>query len=96
MTQKRRIEMAFEIARAFICGERWRDSAEWCDGCESYVPMVTTLAAATLDETTSAEIFRRVEATELHHKLTADATLLVCLSSLLYAGENSPIAETAF
>lgn len=97
MTQpgRGRIETAFEISRVFISGERWRDSAAWCPGCESYVPVITAFVAAALDKTTSAEIFRRVEAGELHHRVTADGQLLVCLSSLLDIGETATLAAAA-
>lgn len=84
MKQSRKsIEIAFEIARVFVFGSNWRNCAEWCSDCESYVPMVTTSTAATLEKTGIAEIFRRAETGELHHKLTVKDTLLICLSSLL-------------
>ncbi len=83
MTQKSRIETACEIARVFMCGESWRESAAWCDGCKSDVPMITQLTAAILEKTDSVTIFRRVETGELHHKVKADGALLVCFSSLL-------------
>lgn len=87
MERRRRIETAFEFASVFIYGgNRWRDAAAWCAGCEGYVPMVSLLTAATLDRTTNAEIFRRVEAGELHHRVSADGSLLICLSSLLDTG----------
>jgi hypothetical protein len=86
MTRKGKIETAFEIARVFIYGDRWNTNAAWCDRCESYVPLVTPLAAAGLDKTTPEAIAERVDAGELHHLVTADGTLLVCLGSLIDAG----------
>lgn len=88
MTQRGRIETACEIARVFVCGENWRNSAGWCDGCKSEVPMITELNAAILEKTTCAAIFRRVEIGELHHQVTADGALRICLSSLLDVGDN--------
>lgn len=89
MTQRGSIETACEIARVFVCGEHWRNSAAWCDGCQSEVPMITELTAAILEKTDGVTIFRRVETGELHHKVTADGALLVCFSSLLNDGESS-------
>ncbi len=89
MIQRRKIETAFEIARVFVFGSRWRDCAAWCSGCESYVPMITPLTAATLDKTSVREIFRRVESGKLHHKVTAKGALLVCFSSLLETNQKS-------
>lgn len=83
MSQRRNIEIAFEIARVFVFGNNWRNQAEWCSKCESYIPMVTTVTAATLEKTSIAEIFRRAETGELHHKTEVKGTLLICLSSLL-------------
>lgn len=94
MKQRARIETAFEIARVLVFGGSWRDCAAGCCECGSYVPMVSLPTAATLDKTTNAAIFRRVEAGELHHRLTASGALSVCLSSLLDAGHLS-CAETA-
>lgn len=93
LTRKGRIETAFEIARVFVYGDRWQANAAWCDQCESYAPMVTALTAAKLDRTTGDEIVSRVEASELHHWVTPDGALFVCLGSLLDAGESSTAAE---
>lgn len=95
MTRKKRIETAFEIARVFVYGEDWGANSAWCDQCESYVPMVTALMAATLDKTTIAAIFRRVEAKELHQHVTRRDALFVCLSSLIDAGKLSAGAGAA-
>lgn len=82
MTKRNTIETAFEIARIFIFGKHWRDSAAWCSECESYVLMIS-LSAADLDKTTTIEIFRRVETGELHHEVSGKGALSVCLSSLI-------------
>lgn len=89
MKQTRRIEIAFEIARDLVFGSNWRNCAAWCSGCESYVPMITIFTAATLDKTTYAEIFRRAETGELHHKVSNDGALLICFSSLLNMDEET-------
>ncbi len=83
MNRRRQIEIAFEIARVFVFGGNWRNFAAWCRECESYVPMVAISTAATLEKTTCAEIFRRVETGELHHNLTDEGALIICFSSLL-------------
>ena len=81
--KEKRIEIALEIARVFIFGSGWRNHSAWCFACETYVPMVSVSMAAELDKTNPAEIFRRVENADLHHKVTDDGALLVCFSSLL-------------
>ena len=45
--------------------------------------MLTPDEAAALARTTAREIYRRVEAGELHSAETADGRLLVCMSRLL-------------
>jgi len=97
MSQRRSIEIAFEIARVFVCGdEDWRDCAAWCSECDGYVPMITLKNAAILENTTVAIIFRRIEAGELHHKTTADGKLFACFSSLLDADESLIDTKTVF
>lgn len=83
MTRKGKIEMAFEIARVFIYGDQWRWNAAWCERCESYVPLVTPASAAELESTTEEAIDRRMDTGELHHHITVEGTLLVCLGSLI-------------
>lgn len=93
MTSKASIETAFEIARVFVYGDRWRANTAWCGQCESYVPLVTARTAAALDKTTGEAIARRVETRELHHRVAADGQLFVCLCSLIDAGERVKAAE---
>jgi hypothetical protein len=76
-------------SKSFIYGDRWHTNAAWCDRCESYVPLVTPLAAAELDKTTPEAIAERVDAGELHHRVTAEGVMLVCLGSLIDAGTPS-------
>ena len=84
----KRIETDFEIALVFVFGSNWRDCVKWCSECGSYVPMVTTLTAATLEKASIAEIYRRAETGELHFQVTVKGTLLVCFSSLLVASRE--------
>jgi hypothetical protein len=92
MTRKGKVETAFEIARAFVYGDRWQANAAWCDRCESYVPMITALTAARLENTTGDEIISRVETRELHHWTTADGAIFVCLGSLIDTDEHLAMA----
>lgn len=91
MTPKGTIETAFEIARVFIYGDRRHTNTAWCDRCESYVPLVTPLAAAELEKTTPEAIAERVDSGGLYHLVTAEGALLVCLGSLIDA--SSPADE---
>jgi hypothetical protein len=54
----------------------------WCESCQEPVWMVTTDTAAALNNTTVRDIFRRVEAGELHFIETKAAQLLICRASL--------------
>jgi hypothetical protein len=54
----------------------------WCDHCGAEVLMLTPNEAAVLAQSTTREIFRRVEAGEIHFLETEDGVLLVCRNSL--------------
>lgn len=54
----------------------------WCELCAAPVWMLTADAAAVLKQTTLREIFRRLEAGELHFVETGVGELLICSASL--------------
>lgn len=83
INHRTKTETPFEIACAFIFGRNWRDRSNWCGDCGTYNPLVTSLTAATFEQTTVLEIFRRAETGKLHYKVTTQGALLICFGSLL-------------
>ncbi|MEP6637667.1 MAG: hypothetical protein ABJB97_13165 [Acidobacteriota bacterium] len=55
---------------------------EWCGLCSAEVLMLTPDEAAALAQSTARDIYRRVEARELHSIETDDGALRVCVNSL--------------
>jgi len=54
----------------------------WCASCRSAVLMLTPDEAAAVAQSTARDIYRRVEADELHSMETDDGALRVCVNSL--------------
>lgn len=54
----------------------------WCGSCRVEVLMLTVDEASALAQTDARNIFRRVEAGELHFSETERGALLVCAASL--------------
>ena len=54
----------------------------WCEPCRAQVWMFTPEEAAALAQKSVREIYRRVEAGELHSIEAADRALRVCVNSL--------------
>lgn len=54
----------------------------WCGPCRAEVLMLTPDEAAALAQNTARDIYRRVEAGELHTTETDDGNLRVCVNSL--------------
>jgi len=53
-----------------------------CDLCKGSVPMLTVSEAAQVAGTSSRQIFRLVEAGQLHFRETGTGLLVVCFNSL--------------
>ena len=83
MAKKTRTEITVERRQRTVVRMRRGPRAAWCEGCAGLVPMLTPDEAAALAGTTAREIFRRVEAGELHFLETADGALLICGGRLL-------------
>ncbi len=80
---KRRMEINIKTERLVIVSHR--PSARmiaWCDPCARTARMLTVDEAAALLRTTARDIYRRVEAAELHFRETPEGALLICLNSL--------------
>ena len=93
MLKEKKIEIAFEIARALVFGKNRQDHTAWCAECEAQVPMISLQTAAMLEKTTYADICRRVEKGDLHYRLTNKNALLVCFVSLLGTEQKSVNTE---
>ena len=61
----------------------------WCGLCRAEVLMLTPDEAAALAQSTARDIYRRVEARELHSIETDAGALRVCLNSLGDSTHNS-------
>jgi hypothetical protein len=54
----------------------------WCGSCRTAVLMLTPDEAAAFTQTTTRDVYRRVETGELHSIETDDGALRVCVNSL--------------
>jgi hypothetical protein len=54
----------------------------WCELCARNASLLTVDEAAAFVHTTARDIYRRVEAAELHFRETPEGALLICLNSL--------------
>ena len=80
---KRRIEINIQMERLVIVrSRRSTNMVAWCDGCARLTRMLTVDEAATVARTTSRDIYRRVEADQLHFMETPEGSLFICLNSL--------------
>lgn len=54
----------------------------WCEACAGTSRMLTVEEAAAVARSTSRDIYRRVEANQIHFTETPEGSLLICLNSL--------------
>jgi hypothetical protein len=55
----------------------------WCETCACLTRMLTVDEAAVVARSTSREIYRRVEAGELHFMETPEGSLFICFESIV-------------
>jgi hypothetical protein len=79
---KRRIEITVERQRLVLVKRSNPSTTIWCETCAERPPMLTLDEAARLLGISERDIFRRVEAREVHYTETAGGRLYVCGSSL--------------
>lgn len=80
---KRRIEITFETRRVLMAAAGRAAACEgWCGPCGARALLLTPEAAARLTGASAREIFRRVEAGQLHFTETGAGELLICRNSL--------------
>jgi hypothetical protein len=83
-TMKRTKTITIETQQVQIIRRRTGDLVveAWCASCAAHVAHLTPEAAAQRSGRTTRELYRQVEAGELHFGETAEGGLLLCLSSL--------------
>ena len=79
---KRRVEISFERERLLIVSRRRVSITAWCEGCGARSRMMTPEGAAELSGDSARDVYRRVEAGEVHFTETEDGKLLVCCNCL--------------
>jgi hypothetical protein len=80
---KRRIEITVERQRILLVKRRNPSPPIWCEVCTGHPLMLTLDEAARLLRMSERDIYRRVEARQVHFVETAEGRLYVCGSSLL-------------
>jgi RNA polymerase sigma factor (sigma-70 family) len=86
MSNKNKTEITIETHRTFIVRRRPNLTQEWCAGCGATVGFASPEDAAQLAGSSAREIYRAVEAGQLHFIEVGDRLLRVCLDSLLPEG----------
>ena len=94
MKAKRVTEITMQTDEAIVIRRSAGSPQVMCTQCGSVVPMVTPDEAAVLFRIAIREIYREIEAGQLHFQETAAGSVLVCLDSLrkiasLLPGESS-------
>lgn len=82
MSEGRRTEIMVETHRTLRVSVRSRRVRLFCPACAAEVEMVSAGVAARVAGLSEREVFRLVEAGELHHAEAPDGRLLVCLGAL--------------
>ena len=79
----RSVEITVETDELLIIKEQRGRAVTWCTACAGEARMLRPEAAATLWGTSVREIYRRVEAGQLHSVERPGGLLLVCVNSLV-------------
>ena len=82
MKKERRTEITLQTERS-ISIKSSRALTALCEQCAREVQMFTPGQAALVSGLSSREVYRRVEAGEVHFTETVEGLLLVCLDSLV-------------
>ena len=95
MKKERRTEITLQTERS-ISIKSSRALTALCEQCGRDVQMFTPGQAALVSGLSSREVYRRVEAGEVHFTETVEGLLLVCLDSLLgyQPSRGELVAET--
>ena len=95
MKKERRTQITLQTERS-ISIKSSRALTALCEQCGREVQMFTPGQAALVSGLSSREVYRRVEAGEVHFTETVEGLLLVCLDSLLgyQPSQGELVAET--
>ncbi len=83
MTKKEKTVITIETRQRILIRQNRRSIFVWCGQCAAESLMVSTNEAATLVNTTARDVFRRVDAGNVHFLETEGGTLLICCKSFL-------------
>ena len=93
MTTTRRMRITIETERLLVIS-RGKSLYSLCSACGDEVRMVTIDQAAAIARLSSREIYREIEAGQLHFVETTDASILVCYNSLKRLKSASNVIST--
>ena len=83
MRVRRRTEIIAETQEQVMVRRAGRDAVAWCAGCGEPASMLTLDEAMALTGASSREIYRRLEAGDVHFTETPEGFVLTCMNSLL-------------
>jgi RNA polymerase sigma factor, sigma-70 family len=89
MSNKNKTEITIETHRTFIVRRRPNLFYAWCGGCAATVSFASPEDAAQFVGSSTREIYRAVEAGQLHFIEAGDRLLHICLDSLLPEGTQA-------
>jgi hypothetical protein len=89
----KRRTITVEIDRVVLVSKHRSGLVAWCAACASRVRMVTADEAAGVAQASSRDIFRWVEADQLHFTETPEGQLFICLNSLARKSIKAEIQE---
>ena len=82
MRIKRKTEVVVQTHQVTTVHLTRQSICAWCGACRAAVLMLTPDEAAAVALCTGRDIYRRVDAGELHYLETDDGALLICVNSL--------------
>lgn len=80
---RRRIEITAETWRLLVVRRPGALASLWCEQCGAHAAFLPADLAAAVTARTAREVYRLVEASEVHFVESADGSVLVCLLSLI-------------
>jgi hypothetical protein len=82
MRIKRKTEVVVQTHQVTTVHLTRHSICAWCESCRTAVLMLTPDEAAALAQSTARDVYRRVDAGELHYIEKDDGDLRVCVNSL--------------
>lgn len=78
----RTVDLTIERSEFSLVAKSREPALEWCNRCGRRVPFVTPAEAGRVAGASTREVYRWVEAADIHFLDKPDGRLLVCLDSL--------------